>query len=344
MRNAWTSRMVLGLAAWLALPAWGDSVRLYDQAASEDAIITLEEVAELEGEALALASIEVARFADGQRAMTVSLEQVRQALSDSGVRWSVVSLRGYMRCEVQQLRSERPVVAVDEALPVVGNEQAVEVAIDRPYTLEDRIEQGLAAELGVALEDLRLSFSERDVEALRAPAVSGRYEIEVVGGARVGRVIVAVRRYLSRPEPEVWRFSVEVARRHLAVVAARSIDRHARLSSRDLRIASVWQTRASEEPVSDLQLVIGQTAAQTMDEGEVVTPDSIRPPVVVQRGADVVMQAVVGGVEVTASARAMEDGAIGETIRLQRPGRREPVHAVVVGRNRVEVEVSGATR
>lgn len=69
----------------------------------------------------------------------------------------------------------------------------------------------------------------------------------------------------------------------------------------------------------------------------VVAAGDVAPPPLVTAGQAVVVIARIGSVEVTAAARAIEAGALGEAVRVSMTDRRRVLHGRVVGPGRVEV-------
>ena len=69
----------------------------------------------------------------------------------------------------------------------------------------------------------------------------------------------------------------------------------------------------------------------------VVAATDVAPPPLVTAGQAVVAVARIGAVEVTAAARAIEAGALGDAIRVSMADRRRVLHGRVVGPGRVEV-------
>lgn len=69
----------------------------------------------------------------------------------------------------------------------------------------------------------------------------------------------------------------------------------------------------------------------------VVAATDVAAPPLVNAGQAVVIVARIGAVEVTASARAIEAGALGEAIRVSMPDRRRVLQGRIVGPGRVEV-------
>lgn len=91
------------------------------------------------------------------------------------------------------------------------------------------------------------------------------------------------------------------------------------------------------EVLTDADAVIGREAVRRLPAGRPLTTADLAEPRLVRRGESVTVVYRAPGLEVTGLARALEDGAQGETVRLMNPDTRRPLRGVVVARRRVEV-------
>jgi len=110
------------------------------------------------------------------------------------------------------------------------------------------------------------------------------------------------------------------------VVAARTLSRGTILSVDDLH--------AKPE---DLSAFVGMELRRSVRADHPVTIDHVRAPVLVKRNAIVTMVFRVGGLEITMSGRALDDGGAGETIRLMNADSRQQVSGTVREDATVEV-------
>lgn len=90
-------------------------------------------------------------------------------------------------------------------------------------------------------------------------------------------------------------------------------------------------------PVRQLEEAVGQVVTRLTGAGEALEATAIRPPALVRRRERVRIVVRTGGVEVTALGEPMEDGALGETIRVVCLASRRTLEARVVGPGVVEV-------
>ena len=71
-------------------------------------------------------------------------------------------------------------------------------------------------------------------------------------------------------------------------------------------------------PVTDLTLLEGQRLIRRISKGSVLTEEAIEPIPAVEKGQKVSVKASVGKVTLSVTARALEDGNQGESIRVER--------------------------
>jgi len=101
--------------------------------------------------------------------------------------------------------------------------------------------------------------------------------------------------------------------------------------------AEIDLTSNLRTPLRDTSQVVGRVARVGLGSGQAVIAEHLRSPVVVKRGAQVEVTATIGQVTVTASGTALEDGAVGDTIRVKGGGGKL-LEAVVSGEGRVTVK------
>jgi flagella basal body P-ring formation protein FlgA len=78
--------------------------------------------------------------------------------------------------------------------------------------------------------------------------------------------------------------------------------------------------------------------------GEPLRISDMQPPIVVSKGATVDMNYVTGALTLLARGRALQAGAVGDTIDIVNPRSNRTVQGVVQGPNVVRIEAMGAPR
>lgn len=121
-----------------------------------------------------------------------------------------------------------------------------------------------------------------------------------------------------------------------ALVAARALARGQVLSEGDLSLSMVPYAQ-SKGALSSSEPAVGSTLKNNLAPGEVVRDRNLTKSVVVRRGDMVTIIAQQGGLRVTASGQARQDGAMGEVISVINVNSKKVVSARVIGPNQVEI-------
>lgn len=327
--------------------AAADSIRLLEQAGSAGPAVTLNQIAELEGDyADTLGELVVGRFAEGQDALQVQLATVRRVLGESQVNWSDLSLRGRSNCTVTRLREEK---AVDEAMIV--NDRALttnnELAVDQANA-NQQVSDLLVAKLvelnETSVDELRVTFRGGADEAawLNRSVAVGRFEVESLSRSGLGRVPMRVRRFDAAGTVEEVTLTAEVTRRVIAVVARRQLRRGEVFSSENVELREVWLEADHGETLDTVDLLLGQSSSSALREGGVVLADHVAPDVLVRRGDLVTVTCVSGMLVVRFTGRASGNGVKGDIIAVRHPETRETFYATVSGKNQATI-TSGTT-
>jgi flagella basal body P-ring formation protein FlgA len=120
-----------------------------------------------------------------------------------------------------------------------------------------------------------------------------------------------------------------------AAVPTRRITAGQVLQAEDFRIERVRADRAAG--LIDPDAVAGLAARRPLAAGQPLAERDLGRPAVVAKNAAVMMAITMPGMSIAAQGRALQDGAIGETIRVQNVASRAVLEAEVVGPGRVRI-------
>ena len=95
--------------------------------------------------------------------------------------------------------------------------------------------------------------------------------------------------------------------------------------------------RVPDGAVRDPIEMVGLSPGRTVTPGKPVMPSDLKPPTIVSKGAIVAMHLVTERMQLVATGRALDSGALGDVIQIQNTQSRLVVDAVVTGRERVSV-------
>ncbi len=336
--------MVMATAA----TAGADAIRLLREAEASGETIRLGEVARLDGPAAReLAGLALGAAPVGAGEARLTLDAVRQRLTEAGVNWGRLTLSGYRACVVRSggaspdrgaeggavSRAVEPVMA--EANPQRG------LDLGAAEALRALIVRTLTERAGVPGQEVVVELDESALRRLAETAPGGRYEVEPRSRGRFGRVVCVVRRHEGGAVTEHFTVLAEVRWRTLAAVATRTIRRGESFGRDAVAVREVLLDDDRGEPVRDLSLLMGQTCDTVLREGDVVYASAVVSPALVERGQMVTVRCVSGALVVRTTLRALEAGGRGDVIRLRHDVTRQEYRAEVTGRGRAVMRVGG---
>jgi flagella basal body P-ring formation protein FlgA len=130
---------------------------------------------------------------------------------------------------------------------------------------------------------------------------------------------------------------VQVVLPTAVVAAAHSIARGAVIRESDLAIVRDASRQSESGVFHTLEDVAGKQAAHAVPDGKIIAPDDIQTPVLVHKGDVVTVYARSAGIRVRTTARAKEDGGLGELVTMETMQDRKPYQARISGPREAEV-------
>ena len=100
-------------------------------------------------------------------------------------------------------------------------------------------------------------------------------------------------------------------------VAGKSMKRGDVLARDDFMVEKRWMERVVREPASGVKVEEGWRLKRSVKQGEMITWNDLEPKPVVERGDIVTMRIVADGFTLSGRSTAMEDGLVGQTIRVK---------------------------
>ena len=123
-----------------------------------------------------------------------------------------------------------------------------------------------------------------------------------------------------------------------ALVARRSINQGAVIRPQEVELVPLTFSRTDKLGIDDTAQVIGQQAKRFISAGSLIDCSMIESVPLVTRGQLVTLTSVAGAVRVVTTAKALEDGLLGETIAVRAADdKRVEFDAVVVGPGAVDI-------
>lgn len=239
-----------------------------------------------------------------------------------------------------------PAAAILDAAKAQGLHHIVsngisEVSVTRASRLVDAGE--LRAHVSVALA---LSAGFDDPEALRPDIAPVHLPVEADGTIHIGdaswnetdktfRATLVVRRIDGRDERrELAGHATETS----AVIALRrDVARGDVITEGDLEVLRVAKKDARTEQIQSFAEAIGKEARRSLREGHSLKGSDLGEPTLVKSSSNVTIVVKSGAMTLTASAQALRDGKLGDTIQVMNIQSKRVLHAVVTGPSEVAV-------
>ena len=121
-------------------------------------------------------------------------------------------------------------------------------------------------------------------------------------------------------------------------VPNRAIAPGERIAMSDLDWIDVSMSRLGHMTVTGADAVVGLAAKRGLRPGQPISIREIEVPVVVRKGTLVTMAVSGPGLVLTATGRALEDGAAGQTISLINVQSKRTVQGTVIGPDQVQID------
>lgn len=126
-------------------------------------------------------------------------------------------------------------------------------------------------------------------------------------------------------------------------VLARSLGHNEVIGARDLVWTRVRQDTLRRDIITDVDQMIGMEPRQSLRSGQMISTSELQKPIAVARGALVTMVLKHGAMSLSSQGRAIEQGSVGDVIRITNNRSNLTVEGKVEGPNMVSVQLNGAT-
>ena len=123
------------------------------------------------------------------------------------------------------------------------------------------------------------------------------------------------------------------------VVLVAAMPRGAIVDSGDIKEETRWQYLSSQTTafIIDMDQVIGKQTKRSLAAGTLLTTTMLQAPNIVQRGDRVTLVAGSGGLQVSMTGKALENGAVGDRIRVRNLKSKRQVEGLVQNDGSVRV-------
>jgi flagella basal body P-ring formation protein FlgA len=323
---------ILACSALVVDAVYAAEIRLKPQARTSASIVTLGDVADVfaadafQGEQLR--GIELGPAPAPGRRRYVRIREVQDAVWTRGINLSLHQFSGVEQTEV-----------AGPADVAVAETQAFHAEPAERERAERTVSNLLLAYLRKQTnprEPFQLSFSLNDAQIEKVLVYGSRLIVE--GGAAPWVGAQQFTLGLTDGKTPV-RFAVDaLSSLPPGIVAViKPLSAGSIICPTDVEIRSPTGVNPSIQPFRRIEDVVGQETTWSIPAGTVLTPQSVRRPIVVRRGQPVTVYARSAGLRVRTTARAREDGGLGDLITVEPLQSRDAFYAKVTGVQEAEV-------
>jgi flagella basal body P-ring formation protein FlgA len=280
------------------------AVQLRAQPAVSGETITLGDVFDGTGEQ---AHVPVAASPPPGQSLLIDTKSLAALLSAHGLAWAA----GAATVRVERLSRE---VRADEIARAIGASLSRETG----RSLDVR-----PLHSALVLQAPATSAGALDVEIVSLDNATGRFEATVrIAGGSGTRITGVADEVMNVP------------------VLARPFQRGETIKEADLTWINLRIGTMSRSLITDAKALVGLAAKRPLRSGQPIQASDIEHPIIVAKGALVTIAYEVPGLSLTDSGRALEQGAIGDTISVLNPSSHRTLFAIVVSSDRVRLEPS----
>ena len=195
---------------------------------------------------------------------------------------------------------------------------------DGPLPLAELLRRDLADRLKLPADSVQLRFRDPSAACLNATGV-GAAQVRPTRAADLGPVAWAV-----TLDGRTLDISADATAQVTRLAVAQPVGRGQLIRAADVAAQPALIRRAGDRGLT-LAEVVGQEAARTLDVGDVLTPASLAPRMLVRRGQYVSVTLLQNNLDLRTLARALDDGGYGQTVKVKNDLTGEILHVVVTG-------------
>jgi len=203
-------------------------------------------------------------------------------------------------------------------------------------SIREAARQLIASQYPSGKADTRIEVGTLDPR-LRLSKCAQSLETFFPQGSRSSKPTVGVR--CSDPKKWTIYVSAEVHQMVMVWVANDYLPRGSLIRAENFTQKQIDLSQLRYGYYTDFNDVSGKTLKRHLARGAVLTPATIAVTKVIKRGEHVNIMAETGGITVRAAGQALEDGGVGDIIRVKNLNSRKVIEARVEGPGRVKVDL-----
>jgi flagella basal body P-ring formation protein FlgA len=313
-----------------------------------------------------IADLTMAHLADGTAFRVLSVDDIRQTLRDAGTNIAMINFVGQTRCTVT--RSDAPVGPHDAindwiaahnsgaaggALPATRPAAAQPTAVlasskdeqtNSPFhSLRDLLTADICQRFSIPADQIQMTFNPQDQKVLGLCEPLFKFDIQPRRALNLGLVSwdvsicsdSATKKVTIIANARAWQDQVVVAR----PLAYKQL-----LRADDFTTRRVLSDSLPAQPLLRLEQCAGEQSAADLKPGTIMIARMVDPVPLVRAGQLITITLTSGSVQIRSVGRAMEQGSLGQSIKVRNETTRDVFDVTVTGRQegRLGGDSSGA--
>lgn len=137
-------------------------------------------------------------------------------------------------------------------------------------------------------------------------------------------------------QPHRARFNGRLLEMRNVPVLARSLTPGEEIALRDIRYKSVPLNRVSRGSIFDANQLVGMTVRRSISAGSLLKNADVVRPIVIKKGTPITITLVAGSMKLAAAGLALENGSIGDLVKIENLQSGKVIDAKVIGLGQVE--------
>jgi flagella basal body P-ring formation protein FlgA len=288
-----------------------------------------------------IADTTLLQFSGSESFRTISMEEINQTLHEAGVNIAMINFTGATSCTITrsdaQADSQQTIQQwIDTQQPAAGSTTPVQsLAADaKPdpnfHTLRDLLIADLSQRLNIPTQTLQLTFSAQDDKLLSLAEPIFKFDVEPSRARALGNVSWQVTVQTDSASRKV---TVNATARAWLdqVIVAQPLAIHKVLEAADFTTRRILVDSMPDRQLLHIDQCVGQEAAEDLPPGTVMTAQLVNAIPLVKPGQLVTIELRHGSVELRSVARAMEQGSLGQTVRVRNENTRDMLDVTVTG-------------
>lgn len=190
---------------------------------------------------------------------------------------------------------------------------------------------------GTYQDDTEVQIGRLDSRLRLSPCTSTLTPFLSAGSRLQGKLTVGLRCEGSKP----WTIYVPATIHHYAVVitAAHPLERGTRISTTDLTSVKRELSTLHAGYFTQHDEVVGKILKRSIHAGKILSPHSVKAPLMVRRGELVTIIATTGKLRVRGKGKALQDAARGESLPVRNTRSKRIIQAVAIEPGTVKVHM-----